>query len=209
MSSHDPDSVSFQKLAEQAPIMIWMSGHDLGCFYFNRAWLNFTGRTLAQEYGNGWAEGVHPDDLEQCVAHYISCFNARAPFAMNYRLRHFTGAYYWILDRGSPHYSADGRFLGYFGGCAETGDISPALLNADLRTSLAAVEEFARVFASGHLPSAPRDKDASPQLAAFAEELRRDHTLHSPAAKHARGQILQLARDMMTYRALPQGARLR
>ena len=73
----------FQQLADGAPVMIWMSGLDMGCFYFNRAWLDFRGRTLAQESGNGWAEGVHPDDLERCVNHYVSCFERRIAFEVS------------------------------------------------------------------------------------------------------------------------------
>ena len=119
-SSANPDVEHFQQLADGAPVMIWMSGTDMGCFYFNRAWLDFRGRTLADEFGNGWAEGVHPDDLERCVQHYASSFQRRAAFAMSYRLQHHTGEFRWILDRGAPHWAADGQFLGFFGGCAET-----------------------------------------------------------------------------------------
>src|SRR3954465_11411056 len=97
----------FQRLADGAPVMIWMSGLDMGCFYFNRAWLDFRGRTLEKEFGNGWAEGGHPEDVERCVNHYISCFQRRLAFAMTYRLRNWEGEFRWILDRGAPHYSAD------------------------------------------------------------------------------------------------------
>lgn len=89
----------FQELADGAPVMIWMSGADMGCFYFNRAWLDFRGRTLQEEFGNGWAEGVQPDDLERCVQHYVSSFERREAFAMSYRLRHHTGEF--PMDFGS------------------------------------------------------------------------------------------------------------
>ncbi len=108
----EPEDV-FQQLADGAPVMIWMSGLDMGCFYFNRAWLDFRGRTLEQEAGNGWAEGVFPEDLERCVSHYVSCFERRMAFAMTYRLQDLRGNYQWILDRGAPHYHPDGTFLGF------------------------------------------------------------------------------------------------
>lgn len=209
MSFTRPDHLPFQGLAENAPLMIWMSGLDMGCFYFNRAWLRFTGRTMAQEYGNGWAEGVHPDDLDQCVAHYVSCFKARAPFAMNYRLRHFSGAYFWILDRGAPHYSTDGRFLGYYGGCAETENIEPAVLNAELRTGLAGVEAFAAAFAAAHAAAAREDSERNSQLTAFAKELRRSHELQFAEARHAKGQMARLAQDMVGFRDIPRGSCLK
>ena len=92
-SDANPDVEYFQQLADGAPVMIWMSGQDMGCFYFNTAWLQFRGRTLEEEFGNGWAEGVHPDDLERCVQHYTSSFRQQAPFAMTYRLLHHSGEY--------------------------------------------------------------------------------------------------------------------
>src|SRR5579883_2861798 len=114
-----PHEDFFQQLADGAPVMIWMSGLDMGCFYFNHAWLEFRGRSLEEEQGNGWAEGVHPADMARCVNHYISCFERRVAFAMSYRLKHRSGEFRWILDRGAPHFLPDGTFLGYFGGCAE------------------------------------------------------------------------------------------
>lgn len=187
--------------------MIWMSGLDMGCFYFNRAWLDFRGRLLSEEYGNGWAAGVHPDDLDRCVQHYTSCFQERVPFAMNYRLRHYSGEYYWILDRGAPHYSANGRFLGFFGGCAETEAIDPAVLNSQLRTGLAGVSAFAREIASAQLSFGATQGTGS--LKAFAQQLRRAHAESAREMKHVAGQFEQLATDMVAYGDIPHGACLR
>src|SRR5215467_1567887 len=77
----------FQMVADAAPVLIWMSGVDKLCTFFNKPWLDFTGRSIQQELGNGWAEGVHRDDLERCVQLYTSAFDARQPFVMQYRLR--------------------------------------------------------------------------------------------------------------------------
>jgi len=202
--SLDPDGASFRNLADPAPVMIWMSGLDLGCFYFNRAWLDYRGRTLEQERGNGWAEGVHPDELDTCVAHYTSCFQAQTPFAMNYRLQHRSGEYYWILDRGAPHYSPEGTFLGFFGGCAEVEDLEPSVLNSQLRSSLAGAANFAREMAQKALATPASAGEGTPPLKFFAQNLRRERI-----ATHAAQQLKKLAADMLTYGGIPRGACLR
>lgn len=99
--------------------MIWRSGVDASCDYFNGTWLSFTGRTLEQELGNGWAEGVHPDDFERCLAHYLQHFNRREPFEMEYRLRRHDGVYRWIFDRGVPFADDTGAFAGFIGSCVD------------------------------------------------------------------------------------------
>ncbi len=109
-------------VTDATPVMIWMSGTDKLCYYFNKGWLDFVGRTLEQEMGNGWAENVHPDDFERCVQIYVSSFDARRPFEMEYRLRHHSGQYRWILDHGVPRYAPDGTFEGYVGGCLDIHD---------------------------------------------------------------------------------------
>ena len=134
---------SEQKLrvvTDAAPIMIWMSGTDKLCFYFNKSWLDFVGRTLEQEMGNGWAENVHPDDFDRCLQIYVTSFEARQPFEMEYRLRHHSGQYRWILDHGVPRFGPEGTFEGYVGGCLDIHDQKEAreklrTMSETLRTS--------------------------------------------------------------------------
>jgi PAS domain S-box-containing protein len=109
----------FCEVMDAAPVMIWVSGQDKLCVWFNRLWLAFTGRRMAQELGNGWAEGVHRDDFDRCLDIYISHFDARKDFRMQYRLRRYDGAYHWIDDTGIPRYARDGTFLGYIGSCID------------------------------------------------------------------------------------------
>ena len=112
----------FRVITDASPIMVWMSGTDKLCYYFNKGWLDFVGRTLEQESGNGWTENVHPEDFDHCLQIYVSNFDARRPFETEYRMRHHTGQYRWILDRGVPRYAPDGTFEGYVGGCLDIHD---------------------------------------------------------------------------------------
>ncbi len=109
----------FRTIADTTPSLIWMSGPDGLCHFFNKGWLDFTGRTMEQEIGNGWVQGVHPDDFERCLAIYLTGFNSRKEFFMEYRLRYHDGTYHWISEKGVPHLDIDGTFLGYIGGCMD------------------------------------------------------------------------------------------
>ncbi len=93
----------YQALIEQAPILIWRANKDSLCDYFNERWLVFRGRTMEQEYGNGWAEGVHPDDFDRCLEIFVDNFKKQKIFEMEYRLMRYDGIYRWIFDRGVPY----------------------------------------------------------------------------------------------------------
>ena len=112
----------FRAMADTAPVMIWMAGRDRSREWFNKPWLEFRGRSLDQERGSGWTEGVHPDDLAQCLGIYATSFEARRPFQMEYRLRRKDGVHHWVLSSGVPRYSSSGEFLGYIGSCIDIND---------------------------------------------------------------------------------------
>jgi len=105
----------FRSMANSAPALIWMSGLDGRLNFFNKAWLDLTGRTLRQELGNGWAEGLHPEDFHRFFEKYDSSFSAREEFSMEHRLRKYDGEYSWIFNKGVPRFASDGTFLGYIG----------------------------------------------------------------------------------------------
>jgi two-component system CheB/CheR fusion protein len=109
----------FSAVADLSPDMVWMSGLDRKCTWFNRTWLEFTGRTLEQELGDGWLEGVHPDDVGECARAYSEAFDRREPFSLVYRLRHHDGEYRRIVDEGRPRFDDEGVFVGYVGFCRE------------------------------------------------------------------------------------------
>lgn len=133
----------FRLVANTAPVMIWMSGPDKMCVYFNKPWLDFTGRTLEQELGNGWAEGVHADDLQRCLDIYSKSFDERKAFTMEYRLRRHDDQYRWIHDTGVPRFNQDGSFAGYIGSCIDVADRIAAqeALSSVNRRLIAAHEE--------------------------------------------------------------------
>ena len=137
----------FRNMADTAPVMIWMSGDDKRCTYFNQQWLDFTGRSRQDELGDGWASGVHPDDHHRCWETYSNAFDAREAFKMEYRLRRADGAYRWLIDSGTPRFSATGDFLGYIGSCLDITDrkeSEAALVNAH-KELMTAHEEVSRL----------------------------------------------------------------
>src|SRR4051812_48972383 len=115
--------------------MLWMSGLDGLCDFFNSTWLEFTGRSLEQERGNGWAEGVHPDDFQDCMDRYLKAFVERHAFRMEYRLRRADGQYRWILDHGVPRYAAAGSFEGFIGSCIDITEMRESAEASKARSS--------------------------------------------------------------------------
>ena len=109
----------FRNMADNAPVMIWVSAPDNSCTYVNTRWCDFTGRTLSQELGSGWVESIHPEDRDRSFQIYASSVTERKPFGMEYRLRRYDGEYRWIYDTGVPRFSQDGEFLGSTGSCID------------------------------------------------------------------------------------------
>ncbi|MDV7391199.1 PAS domain-containing protein, partial [Arthrospira platensis SPKY1] len=127
-------------VANASPALFWTSGLDKGCNWFNRRWLEFTGRSMEQELGDGWTEGVHPEDYARCMQTYVQAFDARQAFSMEYRLRRNDGAYRWLLDSGLPRHDADGHFVGFIGSCLDITEdklLREALRDSEERLRLA------------------------------------------------------------------------
>ncbi len=130
----------FRTVANQAPVMIWMSGPNKEGIFFNKGWLEFTGRSVEQELGAGWLEGVHAEDLAHCLSVCGNAFSKREPFTVEYRLRRNDGEYRWLLDTGTPRFDPGGAFLGYIGSCIDIGERKQAEMDHQLQSM-----ELARV----------------------------------------------------------------
>ena len=126
----------YRTVVEQAPIMIWRCDRHAKCDYFNQRWMLFTGRQLVDELGDGWLNGVHPDDRERCMAMFLEAFQRRDIFEIEYRLRRYDGEYRWVLDCGNPIIDSAGEFIGYVGSAVDVNDrveARAALARANIR----------------------------------------------------------------------------
>ncbi|TRW91421.1 CHASE domain-containing sensor histidine kinase [Candidatus Methylobacter oryzae] len=153
----------FRLMADSAPVLIWLSGTDRLCYYFNKVWLEFTGRTLEQEQGNGWADGVHPDDYQRCLDTYVRAFDRRIGFSMEYRLLRHDGEYRWLIDTGVPRYADDDTFLGYIGSCFDITERKQ--VENKLARAHAELQQFTHI-AAHHLQEPAR------RLVSFVQRLR-------------------------------------
>lgn len=142
----DLDEEQYRIIVESSPNMIWRSGTDTLCNYFNTTWLNFTGKNMDQEIGNGWTLGVHPDDFDECVRIYLDSFNKRESFEMEYRLKRHDDVWRWINDRGVPFFDSNKEFGGYIGSCM---DVTEKIEGENLR-EMAQVDGLTRLKSRQH-----------------------------------------------------------
>jgi PAS domain S-box-containing protein len=126
----------FRVMADTAPVMIWISGVDGGANFFNKGWLNFTGTTLSEETGYGWAKCVHPDHRNACEAGYSAAFDGRRDWHTEYQLRRADGEYRWVLCSGGPRFAQGGVFEGYIVSCFDITDFKSAQESALSRQKL-------------------------------------------------------------------------
>jgi PAS domain S-box-containing protein len=186
----------FRLVADTAPALIWMSGADKLCTYFNKPWLDFTGRSTEVEIGNGWVEGVHPEDLQRCMDTYTHAFDRCEEFRMEYRLRRHDGEYRWVLDIGVPRFDQDRSFIGYIGCAIDVSErklVEAALANVSHRLIEAQEQERTRIARELH-------DDIGQRLALLAVELQQLHqsapTL--PVVRSRMGELQKQAGEIAT-----------
>jgi PAS domain S-box-containing protein len=188
----------FRLVADTTPALIWMSGWDRKCTFFNQGWLNFTGRPIDLELGDGWAEGVHAEDLQRCLDTYTQAFDRREQFRMEYRLRRHDGEYRWILDIGVPRLGNEGSFVGYIGSCIDFTDrklAETALASMSRRMIEAQEQERTRIARELH-------DDVGQRLALFSINLSQLYQGPTKAAdirsraEGLRNQISDIANDI-------------
>jgi PAS domain S-box-containing protein len=185
----------FRSVADTAPVLIWMAGTDKLCSYFNQPWLDFTGRPMTEELGDGWVKGVHPNDLAKCLETYTQSFDRREKFRMEYRLRRYDGEYRWILHIGVPRFDHDHSFAGYIGVAVDVTERKLAeetLLGMNRKLIEAQEQERARIGRELH-------DDITQRLAMLTIELEqmqdRNDEDHSDA-EEIRRQVVELANDV-------------
>ena len=188
----------FQVMADTAPVLIWMTGTDGLCNYFNKPWLEFTGRTMEQEVGTGWTEGVHPEDVQGCFDVFLPAFHARKPFRMEYRLRRADGEYRWVIESGIPRY-AGGEFAGYIGSNIDITDLKRATEERErLRQVKSELAHINRVTTMGELAASIAHEIKQPISAAHTNAktclrwLGRDH----PDIEEAREAVSRIIQDV-------------
>ncbi len=189
----------FRLVANTAPVMIWTAGTDRKCSYVNKTWLDFTGRPLEAELGDGWLEAVHPDDSNRCLQTYTEAFNRRESFEMYYRVRRKDGEYRWVLADGVPRFNPDGTFAGYIGSCIDITERKLAEESlATIGRRLIEAHETERTWIARELHD-----DVNQRMALLAIELDRWNQQLPPSAvelhdhiRHASQRLLGIAADI-------------
>ncbi|PYX62891.1 MAG: PAS domain S-box protein [Acidobacteria bacterium] len=175
--------VRFRLVANTAPVLIWMSGPDRRCNYFNQPWLEFTGRPLEAELGYGWSEGVHPEDLKNCLDIYTRAFDLRQSFRIQYRLRRRDGEYRWVLDIGVPRLNPDGLFAGYIAHEEERTWLARELhddINQRIALLAVQLEQWAQHSTNSEAEFTDHMRHARQDLSELGEDIQAlSHRLHS------------------------------
>lgn len=197
----------FRLVTNTAPMLVWMSGTDKLCTYFNKAWLTFTGRSMESELGNGWAQGVHTDDLQKCMEVYTRAFDRREEFRMEYRLRRYDGEYRWVVDIGTPRFHSDGSFIGYIGSCLDVTDRKRA--EGDRLKMLEEIAHLNRVASLGQMAASLAHELAQPLAAILsnAQAAVRFANRPEPDMGEIQGALADITEDDERARSFVQNMR--
>jgi PAS domain S-box-containing protein len=109
----------FRTMANSSSVLIWVDDLDRKSIFCNQTWLQFTGRSIEQEVGEGWKDNMHPEDQQRWSDSYNTAFDAQISYTIEYRLRRVDGAYRWLLETGVPRFLSDGTFAGFTGSCID------------------------------------------------------------------------------------------
>jgi len=192
----------FRTLADATPVLIWGSGTDKLCNYFNKQWLDFTGRSAEEEMGAGWTQAVHPDDLDRCLQTYHKAFDARQSFTMEYRLKRHDGDYRWVMDTGVPRFTPDGSFSGYIGSCIDINDRKR--MEEELRQSDRHKEEFLAVL-SHELRNPLAPIQTAVDLLEHAGTIKADSERELAMIKRQVGNLKRLVDDLLDISRISRG----
>jgi len=181
----------FRLMSDSAPVLMWMADPDKLCTDFNKEWLRFTGRTMLQEVGKGWTEGIHSNDSDACLRIYTKAFDLRQQFSMEYRLRRHDGEYRWVLHKGVPRFLKDGTFAGYIGCCIDITEQKEAkAVQAELSGRLMRAHEEERVRIARELHD-----DVNQRLALLANGIQQlEQSCASHEGKQGKAQLNALWR---------------
>jgi PAS domain S-box-containing protein len=196
----EESEVRFRNMADTAPVLMWVSGPDKLCTFFNKAWLVFTGRDMKQELGNSWVELIHPDDRDLWHKTYSLSFDSRSAFQMEYRLRRADGEYRSLLCAGAPRFQNYGAFAGYIGSSLDITELKRAQEKALAGQKLESMGLLASGIAhdfnnllGGILASAELALEERAESASCEEELQR--------IKAAADGGAQIVRELMIFGA--------
>ncbi|MEL7034401.1 MAG: PAS domain S-box protein [Cyanobacteria bacterium J06592_8] len=195
----------FRLMANSAPVLIWMANSEGICNFFNQAWLDFTGRTLQQEYDTGWQVSVHPEDLQNLLNICPSNTGKIEPFVIEFRLRRWDGEYRWLFEKAVPQMTSEGKLLGYIGSCIDITERKQAedllfSLNRELLQSNKELEQFAHL-ASHDLQEPLRIVKIFTQLLAhkYESNLEPDTQTYIDNILDASTRMQQLISDLLAY----------